>query len=148
MWNFYFEPGTDKLTQGGLSQLAYLARRRPQPDTMIYLQAAQDLSYDPAAPDRFAASRYDLDTKRIQAVQKFLNAQTAGRRQDFQVVVHDPAEVGASAAYANVAVGKMVGGATGVLSSSTGGGGGNTTGGAGASGGGSGGSGGGGSGGR
>src|SRR5689334_16299372 len=41
VWNYYFEPGTDKLTTGGLERLAYIARRRPCPDTVLYLQTAQ-----------------------------------------------------------------------------------------------------------
>src|SRR5579864_9099990 len=49
IWNYQFEPGTDKLTPGGMEHLAYLARRRPYPDAMIYLQTAQDIPYDPAA---------------------------------------------------------------------------------------------------
>src|SRR5271165_4337244 len=32
VWIYYFDPGTDKLTEGGLDQLAYIARRRPAPD--------------------------------------------------------------------------------------------------------------------
>ena len=57
VWNYDFEPGTDKLTGGGLEHLAYLARRRPQPDPMVYLQTAQDVAYDPASPDKLAATR-------------------------------------------------------------------------------------------
>jgi uncharacterized membrane protein YgcG len=115
VWNYHFESGTDKLTGGGLEHLAYLARRRPTPDAVVYLQAAQDIPYDPANPDKFAQSRYDLDTKRIASIQKYLNAQTSGRHLDFQVVVHDPAEVGQSAIPAGNAVQRMYGGAQGVL---------------------------------
>jgi uncharacterized membrane protein YgcG len=97
VWNYEFEAGTDRLTPGGLDQLAYLARRRPQADPTIYIQTAQDVIYDPASPDKYSAARYDLDGKRIAAVQKFLNAQTAGRHQEFTVLVHDPSEVGISA---------------------------------------------------
>lgn len=91
MWNWFFEPGTDRLTAGGLNHLAYIARRRPHPDTLIFLQTAQDLSYDPAAPDKLAEGRADLDAKRIAAIQKFLAAQTGGQCQ-FRIEVHDPAE--------------------------------------------------------
>src|SRR5438034_6853099 len=75
VWNYQFELGTDRLTPGGLDALAYLARRRPQADPVIYIQTAQDVAYDPVNPDRYSAARYDLDSKLIQAVQKFLNAQ-------------------------------------------------------------------------
>src|SRR5713226_1548676 len=115
VWNFHFEPGTEKLTAGGLDHLAYLARRRPTPDTMIYLQAAQDIAYDPANPDKFAQARFDLDGKRIASIQKYLNAQTSGRHLNFQVVVHDPAEVGQSAIPAGNSVQRMYGGAQGAL---------------------------------
>ncbi|HMF14812.1 MAG TPA: hypothetical protein VKE94_21000 [Gemmataceae bacterium] len=115
VWNYHFESGTDKLTGGGLEHLAYLARRRPTPDTVVYLQAAQDIPYDPANPDKFAQSRYDLDTKRIASIQKYLNAQTSGRHIDFQVIVHDPAEVGQAAIPAGNAVQRMYSSAQGSL---------------------------------
>ena len=103
VWNYYFEPGTDKLNGMGIDHLARLSRRLPQPDTLLFLQTAQittsdtvpkDLVYDPANPDKLAAGRQDLDARRIAAVQKFMMAQTAGRGYDFQVAVIDPSEVG------------------------------------------------------
>ena len=57
IWNYHFEPGTDRLTAGGLEHLAYIARRRPHPDTAVYLQTAQDVAYDPASPDKLAETR-------------------------------------------------------------------------------------------
>lgn len=106
VWNYHFESGADHLTPAGMEHLAYLARRRPQADTVVYIQTAQDIIYDPAAPDKFASARYDLDSRRIQAVQKYLNAQTMGRHQEFQVLVHDPSEVGLSAIAASNSIGK------------------------------------------
>jgi hypothetical protein len=94
VWNYDFETGTDKLTGGGLEHLAAMARRRPQPDTTVYLQAAQDVAYDPARSDELATKRQDIDSKRVVAIQKFLIAQTGGRRGEFQVLIHDPSEVG------------------------------------------------------
>ena len=41
VWNYEFEQGAPKLTPGGMEHLAYLARRRPTPDTCIYLQVAE-----------------------------------------------------------------------------------------------------------
>jgi hypothetical protein len=131
VWNYHFEPGSDKLTPGGMEHLAYLARRRPAPDTTVYLQAAQDLSYDPANPDKFAQNRFDLDGKRIAAIQKYLNAQTSGRHVDFQVVVHDPADPSISAIPAAISVQKAYSGAQGLVGSAPAGGG--TSGGGGAS---------------
>src|SRR5947209_13330680 len=100
VWNYHFELGTDKLTPGGLQHLAYLARRRPCPDPIVYLQTAQDVSYDPTASDKFAETRAGLDNRRIQAIQSYLNAQTTGRRVSFDVLVHDRSEVGIAAARA------------------------------------------------
>src|SRR5579883_83038 len=76
IWNYYFEPGTAKLTAGGRERLAYLARRRPYPDTLLYLQTAQDVVFDPNAPEKTAEARQTLDGQRIAAVQAYLAAQT------------------------------------------------------------------------
>src|SRR5262245_30464133 len=97
VWNNHFEPGSEKLTTSGMNHLTYLSQRRPCPDAVVYLQTAQDISYDPAAPDRFVEIRNTLDSKRAESIKKFLGALTANRRVDFQVVVHDPAEVGMAA---------------------------------------------------
>ncbi len=101
VWNYYFEPGTDKLTTGGLERLAYLARRRPYPDPVLYLQTAQDLVYDHLAPELLAQNRQILDGRRIAAVQAYLTAQTAGRPIPFQVVIHDPSEPALASSAAN-----------------------------------------------
>jgi hypothetical protein len=97
VWNYHFEPGTAILTPGGMEHLAYLARRRPCPDTNIYLQVAQDIPYDPSRYAEFIEARNNLDSKRTQAVQDFLNAETTGRNLVFNVVRHDPPEDGMSA---------------------------------------------------
>jgi hypothetical protein len=84
-----FEPGTEKLTRSGIDRLAYLVRRRPAPDTKIYLQTAHDVEYDPSSSEKYASVRSELDAKRIQAIQKFLNADTAGRGLAFEVTAID-----------------------------------------------------------
>jgi hypothetical protein len=133
VWNYDFEAGTDWLTGGGLEHLAYMARRRPAPDTTVYLQTAQDVAYDPAKSDELATKRQDLDAKRVAAIQKFLVAQTAGRRGEFQVLIHDPSEVGATGDWAAGEYLGVLGRVRGGLQT---GGGGTTSGGAGAAGGG------------
>jgi hypothetical protein len=97
VWNYHFEPGSATLTPAGLEHLAYLARRRPCPDPNIYLQVAQDISYDPNKFADFVEARNTLDTKRAQAIQDFLTAETSGRNLTFNVVRHDPPEDGMSA---------------------------------------------------
>jgi hypothetical protein len=109
VWNFYFEPGTDRLTAGGLEKLSYLARRRPTPDCTIWLQTAEDVIYDPTVPNRLVDSRVELDNHRREAILKYLGAETAGRAVAFQVIVHDPADAGFSAAALGKAAAAMQG---------------------------------------
>jgi hypothetical protein len=97
VWNFYFDAGTDRLNAAGLEKLSYLGRRRPAPDTTIWLQTAEDVVYDPAAPNKLVEARTELDNKRRESVIKYLNAETAGRGVTFNVVVHDPADAGFAA---------------------------------------------------
>src|SRR5437763_7237696 len=40
LWNWQFEPGTDRLNGAGMLQLDVLSRRRPVPDTRLFLQTA------------------------------------------------------------------------------------------------------------
>ena len=134
VWNYHFDAGSDKLTAGGVQALAYLARRRPTPDPVVYLQTAQDLPLDAGNVDKFAEERSKLDGKRVEAVRKALAAMTAGRGVNFEVLVHDPHEVGMSAnAMARQIVGRDSGmqgvltapsGTIGANPTSTGGGGG------------------------
>jgi hypothetical protein len=100
VWNTQFEPGTDKLNAAGMEHLSYLARRRPMPDSVVYLQTAQDIAFDTSesTSDKFAMLRTDLDNHRVQAIQKYLKGITAGRQLSFEVVVHDPSAVGLPAA--------------------------------------------------
>ena len=143
IWNYQFEAGTDKLTPGGAQALAYLARRRPSPDPVVYVQTAQDISTDNF--DKFADDRSKLDTKRVESVRKALAAMTAGRGVNFEVLVHDPHEVGMSSITMAREVMLRDSGVQGVLSApsgtiganpaSTGGGGGSSGGGGGGGGG-------------
>jgi hypothetical protein len=97
VWWYHFEPGTAILTKAGLDHLAYIARRRPEPDPHVYLQTAQDVVYDAAAPEKFVGERSRLDEDRRQAILRYLSADTAGRPMPFEVAVHDPSAVGISA---------------------------------------------------
>jgi hypothetical protein len=115
VWNFHFEPGGDRLTPGGLEHLKYLARRRPCPDPVVFVETAQDVAYDPAAPEKYPEGRSDLNARRTAAVQKFLTAYTAGRDVAFNVVVHDPADVGMSAIPMGLSIQRMYAGSQGVL---------------------------------
>ena len=132
VWNYHFDQGTDHLTIGGQAHLRYVAQRRPAPTGTIFLQTAQDVSYDAADSKKFSESRAELDARRSQAVQKYLNAITAGRQLSFEVVVHDPPEAGMSAAGAGLAVTRMQQSYQGTLPSTAGAGAASSTGGGGA----------------
>ena len=131
VWNYHFEPGTAVLTPGGIDHLAYLARRRPMPDPNIYLQVAQDIAYDPAAPEKTADARAKLDGERMKAITDFLNTQTAGRNVAFNIVRHDPADTGMGAIPAGVSIRAMQNSSQGTFSRPGGGGGGGAGGGGG-----------------
>jgi hypothetical protein len=115
VWNYDFEAGTANLNAAGMDHLATLARRRPCPDPTIYLQVAQDVAYDPAAPENTVEARNNLDAQRIKSITDFLNAQTAGRNVAFTVVRHDPAETGESAVPMGVSIRTMYATSQGTL---------------------------------
>jgi hypothetical protein len=115
VWTYHFKAGTAELTAGGLEQLAYLARRRPQPDPHIYLQTAQDVAYDDKAPEKYAIDRAKLDNDRREAILKFLAAETAGRPVNFEVAVHDPSSVGYYSTPLGISVQKHYGNFQGAL---------------------------------
>lgn len=100
IWNYYFERGTDKLHPIGVEKLKYLARRRPQPDPNLFLATANDIDVDPENAEKFSQMRRELDSKRVAAVQRYLNGYMDGRQVQFEVAIHDPAEVGINATYA------------------------------------------------
>jgi hypothetical protein len=64
------------------------------PDPCIYLQTAQDVYYDAAAPEQFTSARAELDGKRVVAIQRYLNAETAGRGLVFDVAINNAATPG------------------------------------------------------
>jgi len=106
VWAYFFAPGTDKLTEGGLQYLVHLARVRPQPDPKVYLQtaAAGDIAYDPAAPEKLVNTRRELNEKRVAAIQKYLNAITADRPVPWEVAIHDPTDKGESAVRMDISI--------------------------------------------
>lgn len=143
VWNYHFEVGSDKLTAAGLEKLDYLVRRRPAPDSKVYVQASRDIGYDGAAPERFADSRRDIDQRRASSVLKYLNAQTAGRPMAFEAQIIDAADPGFGAQYPANSIRGLVSqyqsGITGAAGGGGGGGGGQQSGGGQSSGGGGGG---------
>lgn len=74
---------TDKLHGGGKAHLDYLLRRRPSPDVQVFLATSRD---------------EELDRRRVEVVQRYLNTPVPGRTPvTFVVEVTDPAPVGIAA---------------------------------------------------
>jgi hypothetical protein len=99
----HFNPASETLNAGGIAQLQRLANRRPAPETVIYLQTAQnsyDLDYK--KPEEYASKRDELNAKRKQEIEKFLKME----RPDvaFNVVVSNPAKLGISGAEGNASI--------------------------------------------
>ena len=86
----------------------------------LYLATAHDILYDPAAPSKYEEQRASLDQRRIQAIQTYLAAETSGRHLNFEVVVHDPPEMGIAAYPMGVSVQKMYLGFQGSLGAAVG----------------------------
>lgn len=107
LWNTpvqHFETGTAKISPAGLDKLDQLARRRPQPDSRIYIQTARDIPYNAEKPEEYAAKRTELDIARVAAVKKYLEISLTGRPATFDVQVHDPAYPGIDGAAPRVLI--------------------------------------------
>ncbi len=132
IWNWMFEPNSDKLTPAGQEHLTNIVRHRPAPDPCVYVATAEAdelFHYDPVNPAAFADARKALDGKRVKAVEGYLGAQAAGRNLTFQVMVHDPAEPYLPAAGIGGSVRTWYGAFTGTNGGAGGGGGGGAAGG-------------------
>ena len=73
MFVHHFNPASETLHPGGVAHLQRLANRRPAPESVIYLQTAQnsyDLDYK--KPEEYASKRKELDDKRKQEIEKFM----------------------------------------------------------------------------
>ena len=108
MFVHHFNPASEVLHPGGVPQLQRLANRRPAPETVIYLQTAQnsyDLDYKKA--DEYASKRKELDEKRKQEIEKFLKIERPD--VNFTVVVANPGKVGISGAEGRAAINNVRG---------------------------------------
>lgn len=104
LWNWYFEPGTDKLTSAGRAKLDSIAQSRPAPDTRLYLQAARDVAVTPENIDRVGTTRDALTSKRAAAVQKYMATQPViGTAFAYEIHVHDAVPPGIAAEFAAAA---------------------------------------------
>jgi len=88
IWNFYFDPGTDKLNAGGMEKLDSLAHATPGPDPRIYLQHTHDLGVPPENMAKAGALHNDLDARRAAAIRRYMATQF-GPPMEYEVLVHD-----------------------------------------------------------
>jgi hypothetical protein len=105
IWNWYFEPGTDKLNTAGRAKLDTIAQTRPHPDTRLYLQAARDVVVTNDNMDKVGGERDTLTQKRAAAIQKYMSTQPAigGNALAYEIYVHDAAPTGMPADFAAAA---------------------------------------------
>ena len=73
VYNWHFEPGTDKLNAAGIQKLDSLARTRPNLDTRVYIQTARDLPVTPESIQHVTAHRTELDNRRAAAAERLLD---------------------------------------------------------------------------
>jgi hypothetical protein len=102
LWNYHFEhkpsgEATDQLNAAGIERLKLISRRRPAPDTHIFLATAQDIpDLARMAPEKAFAERKGLNERRLAAIHRYLAIQ-AGTAVAYNIEIHDPAEVGIAA---------------------------------------------------
>lgn len=135
IWNYHFDAGKDTLNPSGMDKLDQIVRRRPEPDSRVFVATTRDITYNAEKPEEYGEARRELDAKRSQAIQKYLAAQTVGRPMQFDILIHDPADPGIAGTSARNAITSQRANYTGSLQGGPGGGGGQ--GGGGSSGGGS-----------
>ena len=116
IWNWYFEPGTDKLNPGGMEKLDSLARSTPAPDPRLYLQAAHDVAVTSENLDKVTALRNDLNGRRAAAIKRYMATQF-GPPVEYEVFVHDAPVPGIYSLFAGNAYRGQTGGYRGGLSS-------------------------------
>jgi hypothetical protein len=121
MWNFYFDPGSDKLNPGGMDKLNSLAHATPGPDPRIYLQNAQDVAVTAENMDKVSSLRNDLNGRRAAAIRKYMATQF-GPPLEYEVLVHDAPTPSVSGVGAGNAFRGQVAGYRGSLGGGIGGG--------------------------
>lgn len=118
VYNWHFEPGTDKLNEAGVDKLNALARTRPGLDTRLYIQTARDLPVTPDSIPHLAAHRTELDNRRAAMIQKYMAAQPGSPA--VEVSVHDPIVPGIEAQFGGAAYRGMTNGYRGGITGAAG----------------------------
>ena len=108
VWDFHFETGKPELNAMGKDHLKRLARRRPAAQEVIFLQVAQN-------PDENANNK-ELNKARSENIKAYMTKISQDKvHPEFQVVLHDPAEVSGSGIEAARIINGKQSGVTGVF---------------------------------
>jgi hypothetical protein len=109
LMNYHFEQGSGELNPAGRAKLDQILRQRPTVDGKLNLQTARDINYDEKNPGALQSKRADLDSKRINSIQQYVSASTAGRNVTVDVTVKDPSDMSMDASGPSNAVRGLVG---------------------------------------
>ena len=108
VWDFHFETGKPELNAMGKDHLKRLTRRRPAAQEVIFLQVAQN-------PDENANNK-ELNKTRSENIKAYMTKISEDKvHPEFQVVLHDPAEVSGSGIEAARIIGGKQSGVSGVF---------------------------------
>ncbi|MEI6773045.1 MAG: hypothetical protein WCL90_15940 [Planctomycetota bacterium] len=108
VWDFHFETGKPELNAMGKDHLKRLARRRPVAQEVIFLQVAQN-------PDENANNK-ELNKARSENIKTHMTKISQDKvHPEFQVVLHDPAEVSGSGIEATRIIGGKQSGVSGIF---------------------------------
>jgi len=108
VWDFHFETGKPELNAMGKDHLKRLARRRPVAQEVIFLQVAQN-------PDENANNK-ELNKARSENIKTYMTKISQDKvHPEFQVVLHDPAEVSGSGVESARIIGGKQSGVSGVF---------------------------------
>jgi uncharacterized membrane protein YgcG len=108
VWDFHFETGKPELNAMGKDHLKRLARRRPVAQEVIFLQVAQN-------PDENVNNK-ELNKARSENIKTYITKISEDKvHPEFQVVLHDPAEVSGSGIEAARIINGKQSGVTGVF---------------------------------
>lgn len=108
VWDFHFETGKPELNAMGKDHLKRLARRRPVAQEVIFLQVAQN-------PDEKVNNK-ELNMARSENIKAYMTKISQDKvHPEFQVVLHDPAEVSGSGIEAARIINGKQSGVTGVF---------------------------------
>ena len=108
VWDFHFETGKPELNAMGKDHLKRFARRRPAAQEVIFLQVAQN-------PDENANNK-ELNKARSENIKTYMTKISQDKvHPEFQVVLHDPAEVSGSGIEAARIIGGKQSGVSGVF---------------------------------